>query len=104
MVSLASFASSRESTLFLARRERAVIGHLLVEPDDFGIARQLPDRGFHFVAGERSWIISHELFKFFVELEVFEGLGHRPAQSLDDFYGRSRRQDVRPARVEKRSK
>ena len=56
-----------------------MIGHLLIEPDDFGIARQLPDSGFHLFSGERGRIVSHEFFKFLVELRILESLGDGPA-------------------------
>src|SRR3989338_1138366 len=87
----------------LPRRERTMFGHLLVEPDGLRIARQLPDSGLHLFAGERGWIAGHEFFELIGEPRVLKGLNHGPAQGIYDLRRSTRRQDIRPTRVEKRA-
>src|SRR3990167_6143055 len=93
----------KQLAILLARRERAVLGHLLVESDDLGIARQLPDSGLHLFSGERGWIAGHEFFELIGEPRVLKGLNHGPAQGIYDLRRSTRRQDIRPTRVEKRA-
>ena len=90
--------------LVLTRRQRPLFGHFLVQTYDIWVARQLADRGFHLLAGERRWTGGHQFLELGVKPRVLERLGHCAAQYRDDLLWRAGRDDVRPARIEKSAK